>query len=1572
MEFKVRTKKLKGSAGAIRSSAGGLKSARSSIDNVLKNLNLGRGTDEIKSVLRKSTDRLDTISGAAGKIRTNLEAIATQYEVTEAAIKNQRKKKGNAHSKVTKAAMSIGVGASISTIYKKGKNLWNKYKGDPVAVDSGNFILDELDLATGGEDPFMFTRFYNSHDSEMGSLGLGWIHNYDLRIRFSMSGAVVTLDDGSEVLFTKEKDEFVAVGGTATLAAEGEKYRYTTIDEDVYIFDGMGQFLRYEDSNGYGYSVEYSAGQIFKVVRDNGDLFEFTYSEKNPALISAVTDRSGRSVNYEYDGRSLITVTRGDRVERYEYDRSGRLTDVIDGRGIKFLHNEYDDEDRVVRQFFADDSEIRYTYDESNDVTVVREKDESESYHFHDELFRNTENVYTDGTESFEYDANNQITSETDRNGNETKYQYDNRGNVTRIVRPDGNEVNITYQKNNRPVSVSVNGVRKIKNVYDSKGNLIETTDAIGRKTSYKYNEQGFMTEMRSPSGRVTVISYDERNNAVRMDENGSVTFFEYDELNRTISDTDAKGHATRFEYDRFGHLTGIINASGNKRTFRFNGIDKIESMVDYNGAETRLEYNAIGFPVRMIDPLGRVTEDEYDKMWNHVSRKMPNGGVIRAEYDGEGRPVKVTDPLGNETIYEYDGRGNLVFKLEPEGAATEFRYDAFDNLTGVIDPEGNETIYKYDACNNLVYIRNANGGEVHMEYDAADQLIRETDALGQSREYSYNADGEVCKVVDEAGRVTLFDYVLPDKPSRIVFPDGREEYYMYDETGKLKVRSNKQGRRVEYTYDELDRVIEANGDDGEHIVYTYDAMGNMTSVTDDKGSIIRYEYTLTGQLSSVTDEEGNRTEYKYDALDLLTEFNRIGQDGKVQKTQYRRDIAGNVIEAVDPLGFTEKFAYNGRGELAQKTDKDGYLTRYEYNKKDDLESIIYSDGKEVRMKHDAMGRLAEMTDWTGTTRVESDILGRVTKVIYPDNRTAEYTYGKTGERTSIKHPDGRVVRYGYDKALRLSTLKEGDTSVEYGYDEAGRLVSKVFASGLAAKYAYDTRGNIIEMTSTRGGEVLESFKAKYDAGGNRISAERMRKGLPEETGLFEYGYDATGRLTSVSKDGISLREYTYDAFGNRTSLVSSNGRVDYKYDAMNRLLETSGALNETFRYDNRGNVIEKAVDGKVTNTYVYDPTDSMVSARSTRGSATYEYNGLGHRVEDRIRYGSEPEQKIQYTVDMTKCYKNLLERNINGESEAYLFDGTAIAAKGRNSYDFVNDEMGSPVRILGMDGSNAEIYGYDEFGTSLYEEGDLQPFRYTGYRTDPVADMYFAQAREYMPEHGRFAAQDKVKGNAVNPATANNYIYCMDIPFMYYDPDGMVPTALIGAAVGGLVSGGFELGKQIVKAKIKGEPVKINWAKVGTSALGGAIEGGMLGAGCPPAAAAGVAGLFEGFFEAYNVDGKTAKESLVEGVKLGVMSAITVKAGEAFKETGMGKAISKLTDNKLNSSYLKSMKRIKKGCNVKARHIVKGLVGGLIKKGTGYLKPSKWINKVLSGKWNPICYGRGIVDDPRTIVDAF
>ena len=103
---------------------------------------------------------------------------------------------------------------------------------------------------------------------------------------------------------------------------------------------------------------------------------------------------------------------------------------------------------------------------------------------------------------------------------------------------------------------------------------------------------------------------------------------------------------------------------------------------------------------------------------------------------------------------------------------------------------------------------------------------------------------------------------------------------------------------------------------------------------------------------------------------------------------------------------------------------------------------------------------------------------------------------------------------------------------------------------------------------------------------------------------------------------------------------------------------------------------------------------------------------------------------------------------------------------------------MGSPVRLIQSGGKSQTLYGYDEFGNDRYgNQGELQPFGYTGYQRDKTAGSYFAQTREYLPGTGRFAGEDINKGTIMKPGSLNDYSYCLGNPLTLVDKNGRSPV---------------------------------------------------------------------------------------------------------------------------------------------------------------------------------------------------
>ena len=789
-----------------------------------------------------------------------------------------------------------------------------------------------------------------------------------------------------------------------------------------------------------------------------------------------------------------------------------------------------------------------------------------------------------------------------------------------------------------------------------------------------------------------------------------------------------------------------------------------------------------------------------------------------------------------------------------------------------------------------------------------------------------------------------------------IRYADGTEEAFTYDANGNLETHTLATGFVLSYGYDSMDRIVEITGSEGERKSYTYDALGNVTSMTDGEGNITRYAYTLSGQLAKVTDALGNETEYQYDVCDRLIEIRQYGAEGSLKEdtevsgmdaklleaerqngrkrlcqiTRYTRDLRGQVTETVDALGQKETYTYDKKGQLLGKLDKEGYLTKYAYTKQGDLSGIQYADGKEVKLSYNPLRQLMEVEDWLGLTKITNDPLGRAVKVTYPDEREVSYTYGKSGERRSITYPDGKTVHYGYDEQIRLSELKEGDRIISYGYDEQGRLKNKQFPNGTSTTWKYDEKSQLTELVHRDTEGILDRYTYTYDLVGNKTGITKERRGLIEESGTYTYGYDPLDRLESIRKDNVLETQYRYDAFGNRTGKESRERQTSYQYNALNQLINLTdqsqeGTSRETYLYDRRGNLSKVIRDGTVKNRYVYGALNRLEEAVNVAGeTAKYQYHGLGHRVGKEISLdptkqlsgqSQKPDSRIDYLIDLTKEYHNLLEKTEDGISQTYFWDGNVAAFEesGKRSY-YLQDELGSPLRIEDESGFTRETYGYGAFGEDLYgNQGDLQVFGYTGYQRDNVAGTYYAQAREYQAEVGRFAGRDIVKGYFIVPMSLNEYSYCINNSLLCQDNNGMWITIAVGAAIGcigGIVS-------QVVTDIVTGE--KPSLKKYVTSAVSGAI-GGAVGGATGNMAAAGAASaasstLIEGIWDI--ADGTTEfTADNVTKLALDTVGSAVFGAGIGYVTGKMGEKIVKSSSTLKNweFKYKYADRRIKQG----------------------------------------------------------
>ncbi len=115
----------------------------------------------------------------------------------------------------------------------------------------------------------------------------------------------------------------------------------------------------------------------------------------------------------------------------------------------------------------------------------------------------------------------------------------------------------------------------------------------------------------------------------------------------------------------------------------------------------------------------------------------------------------------------------------------------------------------------------------------------------------------------------------------------------------------------------------------------------------------------------------------------------------------------------------------------------------------------------------------------------------------------------------------------------------------------------------------------------------------------------------------------------------------------------------------------------------------------------------------------------------------------------------------------------------------------------------------------------ELNSLRYRGYYYDnDDVGFYYLQSRYYDATTCRFISADEYTDTDTGYLGYNMFAYCNNNPILASDPDGRWLNIVIGAVVGGLVSG--------ISSAIQGK----DWDEVLVSAACGAVSGGLAATG--------------------------------------------------------------------------------------------------------------------------------------------
>lgn len=554
-----------------------------------------------------------------------------------------------------------------------------------------------------------------------------------------------------------------------------------------------------------------------------------------------------------------------------------------------------------------------------------------------------------------------------------------------------------------------------------------------------------------------------------------------------------------------------------------------------------------------------------------------------------------------------------------------------------------------------------------------------------------------------------------------------------------------------------------------------------LTHQEDAKGNSIALSYQ-NGEVVNLLHSNGR-------GLDLIWDNGLLSQidDNNGSSTysfQYVYD-QGNLVEVVDPLGFSEKYNYDNSHNLIEILDKNETPIVIKYSGDQKIrklitcfgeESFTFSQNKSFRIRQgeqgpmsskyefNELGLLIKITDPNNATMLfEHDENGKVTKFTDFNGNVSTSLYDAMGNKIRQTDPSGFTSNYSFTSENQVQSIsnRNGHTSF-YEYDAENNIIKITHPDGTFQAMTYDAYGNVESFTSENG----EAYSFTYNSFGNLTSIV-----YPVGTETFEYDsrgnmnkitnavnevtimeHDARNRVISVEDNLGRVRNYTYDGNGNVTSENNLNGVVfDYTYDPMNRLASvTIEGATTSYEYNHLGNLTSiKDPSGGVTS-YTYDDRGLLESESDPLGNAwSYQYDknqNLLSKISPsgvELNYGHDAQNRIS-----SKTYEAF--------SESFTYD------KIGNLINAVNDDVNisysydSRNRLISKKINNwnkTVSYTYDEVGnrTSMIDpNGNLTSYTYdAGNRLTSVVNSFGTTTFQYNST-GRMTRQDNPNGTYV------------------------------------------------------------------------------------------------------------------------------------------------------------------------------------------------------------------------------
>jgi RHS repeat-associated protein len=1024
--------------------------------------------------------------------------------------------------------------------------------GNPINSTNGNKVQREVDFEPAGNGVPGFYRTYNSLElRDIATLGVGWVHNWSMRLERTGNTINVLRPDGSSQNFTFAGTGYGAWTGDADtklkLTSATDGYELAMQDGTVERYSSMGALLSVQARNGQVTLIDQSQGVITSVTGPFGHRIVFNWS--GGRLVS-IQDPAGNTISFSVDGnRNLVSVSYPDSsVRRYLYEAAyfvHGLTGIIDGMGTRISTYAYDTSFLAVyteryggvnKHTLSFAGAVGYITDAFNRVvTKVR------AAYFG--LYKTTgiANSTDSKTVSKSYDSAGNVASLTNEEGQTTVTSYDAVNRLVSRTLASGTPIAATTQIAFAdpfvavPLTIAEPSVRS----------------GYAKSTTYNYGDTRFPLLPTS----VTVAGFTpagqsvSRTTGMAYNSSGQLSFIDGPRVDAI--DTTTIEYWQCATGGSCGQLKRITNAVGQSMTLdAYDGAGRLTHRTAIDGVVTTYSYNSRGKAASITETAGtltRTTSFSYDLANRLYTASLPSGQVLTYTWDGADQLISVADQLGNTVAYGYDLRGNRTSQTVKDGGgnvATQASmvYNARSYLQSITTAGGTTSITT-DALGNPTEVTDPKGQATSNQFDALNRLWKSINSLSGTTTGSFTPGGDLAQLTTPNG--AAFGFTVDDLGNQLQesSPDRGTVTKTYDAAGNLKTRTDARGVTVTYGFDAMNRLTQVTYPSSvENTAYTYDSCrpGRLCQVADASGTHA-YQYDLLGRQS----------------LEVWTASAALG--GHVFTTSYTWTPFDQPSTITSPSGRVVSYSYDQIGRVeGASSGSQTLVSGRTYRAHGALASQTFGNGIIESRTYDTAGRLAT---WQ---------IGGI--------ETRSYGRDLNGNITSIT-TSGVAKNYSYDAIDRL--LSEAGQS--FGWDSNGNRTSDA-----AGGYAYQAASN--RMTSSPAGSV------GIDAAGNTTSV-----------GSRSYTYSDGGRLVQALNSGAVVGAYVYRADGLRAAKTTGAGTALFHWDLSGNLLEetsASGSVGIGYAWIESVPVVQWQSAGPVAPIYLH--ADHLGAARiATTSSST-------------------------------------------------------------------------------------------------------------------------------------------------------------------------------------------------------------------------------------------------------------------------------------------------------------------------------------------------------------------------------